>query len=140
MTWLKNFVAEPACSAFVPKPVMSKHKNRVPVFLLGTPPVISPHFSTTAFSLTLIADAAARPINPKKLKQGIQLLHAETWASVKDRYRHITGTRPVPQLLPPGKPINLDLNYPEAYRQSNGAAIRRQVWSNFTANLQSETA
>jgi len=34
----------------------------------------------------------------------------------------------VPMILPPRVPENLDLAYPEAYRQSNGAAIRRQVW------------
>jgi hypothetical protein len=114
--------------------------NRLPVYLLPSKPSDSlpdlpPHRTSPKFAALLVNVSWAKYVKPSQPKLGIVLLGRFAWAEVKEQFR--AGPRPVPKLLPPRRPENLDLSYPEAYRQSNGAAIRRQVWA---ANLQAEPA
>lgn len=54
-------------------------------------------------------------------RKAIQLLTNETWRQAKDRVRpnHLVQ-RPIPKLLPPRMPENLELSYPKAMQWTVG--------------------
>ena len=91
--------------------VFLKHEN---------PEVDTPRHSASK-ALALLATLA--PFTAKwadALKTKLQLTTTETWKQVKQRVRPSSGCKPaVPRLLPPRQPLNLDLAYPEAGRESS---------------------
>lgn len=46
------------------------------------------------------------------MQAGIVLVSGLSWAEVREQFRAEATTHPVPKLLPPRRPINLDLSYP----------------------------
>ena len=74
-------------------------------------------------SKMLAALVVASPFTAKwadALNTKLQILTNETWKQVKQRVRPSpSAKRAVPRLLPPSRPLNLDLSYPEAGRESS---------------------
>ena len=120
---------------------MSNRTRRVPVYLPNGVP--TPHRASTSFATLLVADQAATVIDPTNLRAGILLTCPEPWAAVKQRYRAVvvaaaamaasaeTSQRStaVHALLPSSEPLNLDLSYPAAFQETNGARLRRELWN-----------
>ena len=114
----------------------TRHGNRLPVFALpqtslnGVPLLnSSSHVTSPKFAAFLVNISWAKWVFSDDPKAGITLCCTLTWAQVKEHFRdHVL--RPVPKLLPPRRPENLDLSYPAQYQNSNGRELRRQVWAN----------
>ena len=89
--------------------------NRLPVYLLPNIPSESlppspPHRTSPSFAALLVNVSWAKYVKESDLKLGIVLTFRTTWAVVKEQFRG--GHRPVPKLLPPRQPENLDISYP----------------------------
>jgi hypothetical protein len=77
-----------------------------------------PRHSASRSLAALAVQNSARWADAAKTR--IQLLTSETWRQFKSRVRPSPSQRrSVPKLLPPSRPINLDLNYPEPGRESS---------------------
>ena len=108
--------------------------NRFPVFFLSTTsidgvpyyPAEPPHRTSPKLAFAIVGSNWARFLNPDQPSLGIVLLAKVNFAEIRERFRKVTN---IPQLLPPQRPISLDLSYPAAYQESNGAALRRRVWA-----------
>ena len=76
------------------------------------------HSASKALALLVIlAPFTARWANATRT--ALQLTTAETWKQVKQRVRPSSSCKPhIPRLLPPRMPLNLDLSYPEAGRET----------------------
>jgi len=88
--------------------------NRLPVYLLpekSAPlPPVPPHRTSPSFAALLVTVGWARHVRIGNPRAGIVLMFRVSWAVVKEQFR--SGHRPVPKLLPPRQPENLDLSYP----------------------------
>jgi hypothetical protein len=93
--------------------------SAVAVFLkTENPEVDVPRHSASRSLAALAVQNSARWADAAKTK--IQILTLETWKQFKSRVRPSASQRKsVPKLLPPFKPLNLDLNYPERGRESS---------------------
>ena len=109
---------------------------RVGVVLAPHNPQVDPpsHFVSRPFAAFLcsrpldnfarrVSPSPAPPPQPLAVRISKRLIHlttAEGIAQLKVRFRPPAalpmGRRPIPRLLPPSPPINLDLDYPERWR------------------------
>lgn len=94
---------------------MASKQRRTPVFPLEHLQQPSPvsHYAPKLLAALLVADALAAYLDRAKPSSGIVLKTREPWAALKARYRFSNSMpRPVPRILPPRRPENLDLSYP----------------------------
>ncbi len=125
MIWLvRQFIAARIrCGGFNSRAIFvlarNRHANRLPVFdlpttsLNGVPlyPSTAPHGTSSKFAAFLVGISWAKYLEDESPSMGIVLCCALAWSEIKERFREI-GMRPIPQLLPPIAPHNLDLSYP----------------------------
>lgn len=96
--------------------------HRISVFLKSENPAVDTPRHSASRALALLVTLS--PFTAKWLdaaaKTKLQILTTETWKQVKTRVRPRPGCKvALPRLLPIRTAWNLDLNYPEAGRESS---------------------
>ena len=93
---------------------------RTPVFLKHETPFAQPatHSATSTLVGIVLANRSGKIVK-KETGQALWLTTEESWRELKDRLRPsaLKGVL-IPRLKAPSRPINLDLAYPEAGRET----------------------
>lgn len=110
---------------------LRRNKNRVPVFVLNSAlDIPAQHYASRTLASLLISYPLAWPVLGGA---ALQLLTAEPWVDVKDRFRAVRhGLRPIPKILPPCTPMPLMLTYPPTHQESDGRQRQAELWMRAT--------